>query len=95
MWLVAISLLHNSLHILWLQDLVELDGLDVVGEALLKDGEDLLAAALPTIHCPAEGLLKLSTELQQGSRSVNMLQWQTDCPVDPAAGADLAGRWVG
>ena len=63
MWLVAISLLHNSLHILWLQDLVKLDGLDVVGQPLLKDSEDLLSAALAAIHCPAEGLLKLSTEL--------------------------------
>ena len=72
MWLVAISLLHDSLHILWLQDLVKFDGLDVVGQPLLKDGEDLLSAALATIHGPAEGLLKLPTELHAGRGLTNV-----------------------
>ena len=65
MRLVAISLLHDSLHVLRLQDLVKLDGLDVVGQALLKDGQDLLTTTLAAIHCSAECLLERPTELQR------------------------------
>ena len=45
-------------------DLLELQLLDVLGETLLKDSQDLLSSALSTIHSFSKGLLKLAAQAQ-------------------------------
>ncbi len=45
-------------------DLLELQLLDVLAQALLKDPEDLLSSALTTIHSLAKGLLKLAAQAE-------------------------------
>lgn len=48
--LVPICLLHDALHVLRLQDLSELQLPDILGQAALKHGQNLLAAALAAVH---------------------------------------------
>lgn len=45
-------------------DLLELQLLDVLAQALLKDPQALLSSALTAIHSLAEGLLKLAAQAQ-------------------------------
>ena len=45
-------------------DLLELELLDVLAKALLKDSEDLLSSALATIHRLGESLLKLAAQAE-------------------------------
>lgn len=45
-------------------DLLELKLLDVLAEALLKNSEDLLSAALAPVHSLAKGLLKLAAQAE-------------------------------
>jgi hypothetical protein len=45
-------------------DLLELQLLDVLAQALLKDPENLLSSALTPIHSLAKGLLKLAAQAQ-------------------------------
>lgn len=45
-------------------DLLELQLLDVLAQALLKNPEDLLSSALTTIHSLAKGLLKLTAQAE-------------------------------
>ena len=45
-------------------DLLELQLLDVLAQALLKDPQDLLSSALATIHSLSKGLLKLAAQAE-------------------------------
>lgn len=48
--LVPVCLLHDALHVLRLQNLSELQLPNVLGQAALEHGQDLLAAALAAVH---------------------------------------------
>ena len=45
-------------------DLLELELLDVLAKALLKDSEDLLSTTLTPVHSLAKGFLKLAAQAE-------------------------------